>query len=472
MKDLLKSFLIYGLGTALGKFISVFLLPIYAAYFSPEDYGNLDLVLTCTTILGAFGMLQIETAFQRFFYDYESLDRKTLCTTALLATIFFSVVFVVIGICLSPIICRLLSIDDMTSLLILSFTSVIPSNIVIILFVIFRFSEKPKVFTILNVFNVLLSLSLTILFVLVFDWNIRGVIFATLLSSSVVMLISFYLCRESFSKRWNLQQAKQMLAFGLPQFPARLGSLSNSYINRFFIVGRFSVYTLGLFSVGLKIASIMMMVQTAMQLSWLPFMYKLIKTDENHKEKLREYINRLIMAILLLCVLISLFSKELVLLLTNSAYIDAYKIVGTISLSYAFYIFKDLVDIGVNVTNKTKYTSYIYFIATFLNILFLYLVPASWDILGVSVAMMMSNLILFLLTLLVSERLYKVNYSLVQIYLSIGATIIITLFLSVFDLSLIIKMIISLTILVMWCLKEKELLYAAYVSIKQKSIKK
>ncbi len=467
MKELIKNFLIYGLGTAIGKFISVFLLPIYTAYFSPEDYGNLELILTCTSILGAFGMLQIETSFQRYFYDYEADEKKTLCTTALVATLFFSVFFLIVGICLAPFVSHWLKMDGMTSLLMLSFVTVIPTNIVVILFVIFRFSDKPKMFTILNVTNILLTISLTILFVLVFDLSIKGVVYATLLSSSVVMLISLYICRNSFAKNWNLKQAKKMLAFGLPQFPARLGSLSNSYINRFFIVGKFSVYTLGLFSFGLRIASLMLMVQSAMQLAWLPYMYKLIKTDPDHKRLLRDQVKRLIRAILLLCILISLFSKELVLLLSNQEYFDAYKVVGAISLSYALYIFKDLVDIGVNIKNKTEYTSYIYFIATFLNILFIYLVPNSWGILGISLAMMSSNLILFALTLWVSEKLYRINYSINQLSFYVLMTIAITILLAVYDVGTIIRLFLALTLVVVWGISERSSISLAYNTLKK-----
>lgn len=468
MKDLIKNFVIYGLGTAIGKFISVFLLPIYTAYFSPEDYGNLELILTCTSILGAFGMLQIETSFQRFFYEYVSEEKKTLCTTALVATLFFSIIFVIVGSCLAPLITHWLKIEDFTWLLILSFVTVIPTNIVIILFVIFRFSEKPKMFTILNLTNILLSISLTILFVLVFDLNIKGVIYATLLASGVVMLISLYLCRDCFSRKWDLKQAKQMLAFGLPQFPARLGSLSNSYINRFFIVGKFSVYTLGLFSLGLRIASMMLMVQTAMQLAWLPYMYKLIKTEDNHKEILRNHVVRLIRAILLLCALVALFSKEIVLLLSNADYLEAYKVVGVISLSYALYIFKDLVDIGVNIKKKTEYTSYIFFIATFLNILFIYMVPQSWGILGISIAMMASNLILFALTLWVSERLYRIGYSIPQLVVIIFATIAFTVLLAIYDVSIWVKLFVALPLIFVWGVSERDSINMAYKAIRNK----
>lgn len=461
MKNLIKNFLIYGLGTAIGKFISFFLLPIYTAYFSPEDYGNLELILTCTSIVGAFGMLQIETAFQRFYYDYESDEKKSLCTTALVSTLFFSVIFVAVGICLSPFIVHWLEIEGMAILLMLSFLTVIPTNVVIIIFVIFRFSDKPQIFTILNITNILLSILLTLLFVIVFDLGIRGVIYATFIASIIVVLISFYLCRYSFSKKWSIKQAAKMLSFALPQFPARIGSLSNSYINRFFIVGKFSVYTLGLFSFGLKIASLMLMIQSAMQLAWLPYMYKIIKTEDDHKNRIRETVNRLIRAILVLCVLISLFSKELVLLLSNVDYLGAYKVVGTISLSYALYIFKDLVDIGVNIKNKTAYTSYIYFIATSLNILFIYLVPNSWGILGISIAMVASNLILFALTLFFSEKLYRISYP-VSPFLFIIVAIAITILLAIIDINVIFRVIFAVSLIVIWGVGERKSICVIY----------
>ena len=70
--------------------------------------------------------------------------------------------------------------------------------------------------------------------------------------------------------------------------------------------------------------------------------------------------------------LLSIFSKDIVLLLTNESYIEAAKYAPILAYYYAFYILKETADIGVNVTKKPQYTTYIYFIASILNIVLLY----------------------------------------------------------------------------------------------------
>ena len=364
MKQLVKHFFVYGLGSTIGKFLSLFLLPIYASVFTPEDYGSLDFILTIATIISIFGMLQIETGLQRFYYEYETeVDRNKLLSTSFVFTFVLSLIVTLLSLPLIPFVNDNYLEGKYGIELFVSLLVIIPSNLLGILFIDFRYKKKSILFMVINTVLVLITALSSICAVKIFDMGILGVIVCNTGTLFLIFCICFFLWfKEVKILAVDKKMLKQMLSFGLPQFPARLGSISNSYINRFFMMGMLSVSAIGIYSVSLKIASGMQLVLSAFQLAWLPYMYELLSKPNHKKELIKSY--KCILWILFYCVaLLSIFSKDIVLLLTNESYIEAAKYAPILAYYYAFYILKETADIGVNVTKKPQYTTYIYFIA-------------------------------------------------------------------------------------------------------------
>src|ERR1035438_7217745 len=90
-KKLFKSIFLYGLASSLGKFIGLFLLPMYVRVFPPAQYGIIDLIQTSVTIISIFGMLLLESAIQRFYFELkDELLRRQYISTAFWTISFFS----------------------------------------------------------------------------------------------------------------------------------------------------------------------------------------------------------------------------------------------------------------------------------------------------------------------------------------------------------------------------------------------
>lgn len=450
MKELVKGFLIYGLGSTLGKFISFFLLPIYTRVFTPEDYGSLDLILSIIAIIAVFGMLQIETGLQRFYYEKESdLEKKKLMSSAFFFTFICSVIVIIISSCLIPVISAFFFSGNYELELFIAFLSILPTNLIVILFVFLRFKKERVIFMFMSVYQILSALLLTLIFVLVFSFSFFGVIISNLISALTSLLILLFLLRKDVLFVFDKVMIKEMLSFGLPQFPARLGSISNAYINRFFMVGYLSVTAIGLYAVGLKVASGMLLIQSAFQLAWLPYLYEMLKT-ENHKEQLIKIFNVLLIAICYVSVICSLIGKEAILFLTTPEYIEAHKIIGMLTFYYGLFIIKEVVDVGIKVTKQTKYVSYIYIFTAILNIVLLFWFTPFLGINGVVLSLLISNIILYAGTQLVSVKLYPIKYSYTQIFLTLLPTLMFIVISMYVELSMFIRYTLLLIISVLF----------------------
>ena len=442
MKQLIKQFFVYGLGSTIGKFISVFLLPIYSRVFSPEDYGNLDFIMTLSTIASVFGLLQIETGLQRFYYDYkEGEEQHKLVSTSLVFTFCVTLFITLILLAFSPLISNTCLGGEYTLELIVSFLIMIPTNVITILFVDFRFKNKAIIYMILNVFMVLAQALFSIVAVIIYDMGIIGIVSANTVVYTVVMIAAFIIwSKDGLYLNTDRKMLMEMLKFGFPQFPARLGSISNSYINRFFMIGMLSTYAIGIYSVSLKFASAMQLVQMAFQLAWLPYMYKILK-EENHKETIIKLYKQVFLLISACVIIIALFSREIVMILTNEKYIESAKYAPILAFYFGLYLIKEVVDIGVNVTKKSKYTSYIYLLAALLNIILLYVLTPYFGLYGIVISLLLSNFALMYLTMLVSEKLYPMGFPKIW-SLSLNIIVILVIvYTTMIDMSLIIKFI-------------------------------
>src|SRR5690606_24064107 len=71
----------FGLATSIEKLLGFIILPIYTKYFNTIEYGIVDMIGTILQVTCIFGLLQLETSLQRYYYEYNNLKRKLLIST-------------------------------------------------------------------------------------------------------------------------------------------------------------------------------------------------------------------------------------------------------------------------------------------------------------------------------------------------------------------------------------------------------
>lgn len=410
--NLIKSFLIYGLASACSKFISVLLLPIYTTIFSVEEYGEIDLIQSVILIITIFGILQLETSLQRYYYEFEGKERKKMISTILWSVTLLSALLVVVFCLFAGWISVLLfHTDHFRDLLILSSFLILFTNMTTIFFIIIRYMKKPVLFAVLTLTQIFISIGSTLILVLVFDKGISGVFMGQITGFGIVLLLQLFLLKNEYSWQIDKPILKSAFSFAIPQFPARLGSVCNSYVNRFFMLGYLSTFAIGIYSVSLKFASIMTLIDSAFVMAWYPFMYDSLKSPQ-HKELFRKIFKYACLSVFSLVVIISFFADDVLrLFIKNQDYYEASKYIGWLTLYQSLFILKEIIDIGPIITKKTVYVTYSYLIASGFNLVFLYLSMQAGGLPEMVSAMVLTNIILLSSAWYFSHRLYPVNYN-------------------------------------------------------------
>jgi len=108
-------------------------------------------------------------------------------------------------------------------------------------------------------------------------------------------------------------------------------------------------------------------------------------------------------------VLLSLFSKELVLLLSNNGYVEAAKYIIMLCFPVCVYLFFPVGASGITISRNTKYIGLSYMFGSLLNLIMLLLVVPRAGIIAVPLCLAVSRVVTYFGMYIVSERHLQLN---------------------------------------------------------------
>ena len=187
VKNLAVKSVIYGLGSILLKSINILALPLYTLYLTPADYGIVSLATTLTALLSLIYALSLFSAVARFYFLYDKkLDRDrvagTLTISIIISGLIMSILLDFFGKSFFYMIFPELAFSPYIRLAIWTaffvLFSFVPLNL-------FQAQEKPKIFVIWTSITLVLTVALTILFVVFMRKRSLWVSFSSIYSKRI-----------------------------------------------------------------------------------------------------------------------------------------------------------------------------------------------------------------------------------------------------------------------------------------------
>jgi len=410
MKDLFKNFLSFGLATTLEKLLLFLFIPIYSNYLTKDQLGAVDLLQVVAEAGSILALLQLESAFQRYYLDFKGGLKKTFITSNF---IFIGVTSILVALVLTLFarqICLLLFANDSyIDALKWSVAKMPFSNFSILAFIMLRFERKTKQFFIYVLLRVISLLCCTFFFLKFIDDSVIAIVASQFCSMVITCLGLLFFLKNYLCIAYSKNFIKRSLRFSLPMVPARIGSFTVTYANRFFLVSLLSLSAIGVYSLSLKFASAIQIVYTAFIMAWTPFLFGNIK-KENAREIFKNILPLAACPVFLIVCGITVFSTELVKYFSTPIYAESAKYIGGLSLFFCLLIFKEIVDIGPKVKEKTQYITYSFFVSVIVNLISLVILTNYFGIQGVVMSMILTNTCLFIMSWVISNRLYHIPY--------------------------------------------------------------
>jgi len=363
---------------------------------------------TLGSILAIFFTLAVDRSLSRLYWDLESEEKKKefigtiMVAIFLIATIMVSCFFI-----WRSYVTMVFSSIPFFPYYALMLLSTYISVFSIMPKIYYQINSKARVFVGLSLLQFVLSVGFVLYFVVLKDQKAVGVLNGAFYSQLVLLPlflgISFRIGKLSF----NMKYLWEGLKYSIPMIPALLSAWILNLSDRIF-VGHYSNLTnLGIYSLGYKIGSIVVIIAVAFFCAYEPIFYSLATTKgETSKTTLKKYNDGFILLILLLCFGVSFFSKDLIFILFNKGYREAYRIVPIIAFASFFTAVMGLLNFSIYQHKKSAVVMLITLFSAVLNVVLNYMLIPSLGIYGAALATLMSFIVFFIVEYQVSKKYY------------------------------------------------------------------
>ena len=415
LKRFFKETLIYGLSTYIQKFIGVFLLPLYTALLTPEDYGILDLLGTVAIISIYLVVAGTDSSLSYYYFRKEHINERPVMvsSTLFIRITFASTAFILVGL-LSNNLSFLIFGKDYSMFLILTGISLAVQSIYSFFTDLIRFEKRPWIFTWVSVTNLLINIGLNIYFILILKKGVWGAIMASVICYGVMAIFTVYYVFSRYGIHFSYSWAKKILAYGSPLIGTAFAVWILTTTDRYFLAHYRNIADIGIYAVGFKLASFLGLVSGALQMAWSPYAMD-IQYEPNAKKIYAKVFFIYFVVNILAVFFISMFSIDLLKVFTQPAYYSAKAVVPFLCMSVVFFSGYFIVSIGIAVTKKAQHTIWITLTAAAVNIVMNFLLTPAIGAVGAALSIMTANFLIFVLTLWVSQKLYPVEYGYIRV---------------------------------------------------------
>ena len=413
MSKLVKNTSLYTIGNILPSAAGFFLLPIYTRYLTPSDYGIVSSMQVLSTILAIIFTLAVERSVYRLYWDHKTEDEKR----DYLGTIVIA---------LAPIAAFILILLFLFQSLVGSIYASIPFYpfyVYAILTSFFSvFARVPKIylqleqkagkFVILSILQFVVDTTLVLWFVVRMKAGAEGMLKGHMVGHALMLIIFLYMTCKVIHFTFKPWMLKGSLKFSLPMIPSLLCAWVLNLSDRIFIERYLSLSDVGIYSLGYKIAGLVLIITGAFGMAYNPVFYQLANSEDQvaAKRTLYSYNNIYVMVILLVCFLVSFFSKEVIVLLLDPRFAEAYKIVPIIALAYFISIGASLLNLSIYQEKKTVAIMFIQIFGALLNIALNFLLVPQFGAYGAAYATVFSFTGIFLGKYWYARKCYFIPY--------------------------------------------------------------
>ncbi|MCW3175531.1 oligosaccharide flippase family protein [Acinetobacter baumannii] len=351
--------LAYAVGPVGSGLIGLITLPMITWFYSVEDVGRISMLQVSTSFFILLFCLGLDQAYVR---EYHELKDKFLLFKVVVwpGVLLGFISLLVITLYDTSIVSKLLYGISSVYLSILSIVCFLVALIARFLSLILRMQEKALAFSM----SQLLPKILFLVFVLSVVWfNFDKNSYSLLTANALSLIAAFFVYGWNTRQDWipairvkfNWQQFKSSLAFGLPLVVGGLASWGLNVMDRLFLRSMSTYAELGVYSVAMSIAAVATLISGVFNTIWSPMVFKWISEGDVDYKKIDDISEYVLAAIYFVVVLAGLFSWILPFLLPKT-YVEIQFLMCICLLGPLFFTLSETTAIGITIARKTKFS--------------------------------------------------------------------------------------------------------------------
>jgi O-antigen/teichoic acid export membrane protein len=412
IKNLLKDSFIYGVSKYLSAFAAIFLMPIYTRELSKADYGVMDLFNSWNSLLIMILPLGLITSIFRFYHDFKKdpTERKNHLGTIFIAIIALSLIYLIISISFKDQFVNLIQHNQSEEIYYHSIFIVIGGTLLTYFLTIAQSKYEKYKYLILSLVNLSLLISLGFIFVHTLEMHAVGFFRASTiaLGSSLILAIIFY--RSDIVLIFKLKLLKRLLKYSIHILSVGLLFGATNLIDRYLLMQYSGLEDVGIYSVGVRISSILGLGISSFAIAWFPRAME-VKDDVALRNSTYRKVHNLYMIVGFFSIIALTLMRSEIITIIAPAYSESYNIISILCLfsvingSIYFY------SLGIHIKEKTKFLTYSAALSIVINIVSSIILLQVMGIDGVAWGTLIGSLVWVSIQYYVSHKLLPIRYN-------------------------------------------------------------
>lgn len=413
LKKITQHSAIYSIGNLAALLPGFVLIPLYTHYFTPAEYGAMTLVLLFSNILMMLYEGGMVSALSRQYFEYredDAISRRAAASTSFLFVVCVAAALsAVVFLAAKSVSMLMMSTDRYAGLIRIMAVSTFFGATAVIPQTLARIQQRSVLYISISISMVILSIILNVFFLVGLRLGLEGIFFANLITVFAGASLFVAAMLKSLAP-WKLsaRDLSAMLRFGMLLLPSALMAWVIDYSGRYILEKLVSLHDVGVYSLGNKVAQVMMLAVKAFVAAWFPVMFAIVEEEDSIRifGKIFTYY---IFALALLSLGISVFGREILSVLSRGDYREAYIVIPFIAVAYTLfgvYLF----FVSFMVMKKRFDTQFISLAAAAaVNIALNIILIPRFGMMGCAFAAVLSYAALGFLTFRFSQRQYAIS---------------------------------------------------------------
>jgi O-antigen/teichoic acid export membrane protein len=401
-----RSFLIYLSSSLVAGMLPLLLMPFLTRHLTPEEYGIMVTVTTLVMVTlpliqwGSISYLGVQY-FRSPFAEFVDLY-STILVVPVVATLLFVALFAFVA---DPIAALLDVPTTWVPLLpVMAAAFYIPMSTLNLL----RMRDCPFSYGVVELVSTSLNFSLTLWLVLAvgltWEGRVLGIFGANLMIT--IAAVVWLLRRQFITCTFTRSLLPRALHYGSGVVPHEIANQSMRLADRLIIAVVVGQTALGAYGVATQIATVMLVMLTALNRAWTPFVFSSLKED-SHQARIR-LVKRSYQVQIGLLIFFALFNLAVPVMydqLVDSRYHESQSSVFWLSLSYLFNGFYLTVVDRIFYLRKTHLLAKITILNAIGSLSLAFTLAGTMGALGVPIAFAIISGVVAVMTFILAQRL-------------------------------------------------------------------
>jgi O-antigen/teichoic acid export membrane protein len=413
-KQLGREALIYLIGMVLGRAASLIMLPVYTRVLTPADYGVLQLLDMTSDVVAILVSAGCTAGVMRFYFKADTeRERRSVLGSAMTLQVGLNLVGTALLVLFAqPIWQYALHGAHHKELVYLAAANFTLGSLAIVPLIFMQIEKKALVFSMVSVARLVMQLSGNIIFLVVLRWGPAGILISSLIVNVVIGTATVVWMVRRIGIVVSRKALVDLRRFGLPYQFATLGTFIFTFGDRLFLDKYGGLAVVGLYSIAYQFGFMLGQIGIdPFMRAWTPRRFEYVRgpRDVRDAENIQgfRYFNCLALTA---ATAIAVFVHPVLRLLAHEEYWQAANIVPIILAAYVVQGWATVVELGIDVSERTKYASYSVWASVAACLALYTLLIPRFGAAGAAWATLLGFLVRFFFHWRFSQRLWPLSY--------------------------------------------------------------